>query len=364
MANYTTSPNMNLTVPTVSLDPGPDWAQNLNTSLAAIDSHDHSGGKGVTVTPSGLNINADLPFNANNLISARSVRLFTNVVQPVLATDLGCLYRFGTDLYFNDGDGNQIRMTQSGSVSGSSGTITGLPSGTASAAFSAVSGTFIFQQATSTAANLDVGSIIVRYPGSYPTPSGNYIAIEAPSSLASGYVLTLPAIPAQTNVMTLDTSGNISSTTWNAVANNRTRASGSTVAVGGVAVSASSASFTTSSTSAVAVTNLSVTITTSGRPVQLQIVNDGLGSGTQWGTSNFSGASCSGLYRYVRGSTTISIYNSQGSAIGATVSDFIAPATMLDVVAAGTYTYTVQVNVSPGGSTFSATNAVLVAYEI
>lgn len=366
MANFTTSPNMNLTIPTVSVDPGPDWASNINASLTAIDQHDHSSGKGVQITPSGLNINSDLTLNSNNLISARTVRLFTNAVQPVLATDLGCVYRFGADLYYNDGTGNIIRITQSGSVSGSSGTITGLPSGTASAAFSAASGTFVFQQSTSTAANMDVGSLIIRYPGSYPTPTGNYILIEAPSSLATGYVLTLPAIPAQTNVMTLDTSGNISSTTWNTVANNRTRSIGATVSAGGVAVSASCGSFSTTSSSSVAVTNLSVTITTSGRPVQLMIISDGLGSSARWGVSNFGSSSVSGVYSYVRGTTVIGQYTCQASGSGTVSSDFIAPAQTLDAVAAGTYTYTVRVNIIPvaGSPAFSAENFVLVAYEL
>lgn len=209
MSNYTISPNMNLTVPTVSVDPGPDWATNLNLSLTAIDQHDHSTGKGVQINPAGLNINSDLPLNQNNLTLARSLRLYPNQSLLGLVSDLGCLYRSGADLYYNDGSGTQIRITQSGSVTGAAGTITGLPSGTASAVYNAVSGTFIFQQATSTAANIDGGTLIIRYPGSYPSPSGNYIALEASSALATGYAITLPAaLPAANgSLVTRSTAG-------------------------------------------------------------------------------------------------------------------------------------------------------------
>ena len=79
-----TSPNMNLIVPIPSTgvtgtgDVGPGYAQNIsNDLLTTIDTHDHSSGKGVQVTPAGLNINADLSFNNNNANQLRSTRFFS-----------------------------------------------------------------------------------------------------------------------------------------------------------------------------------------------------------------------------------------------------------------------------------------------
>ena len=216
MPNVTFSPNMTLGIPGVGLDPGPDWANVLNNNfLSIVDQHDHSQGKGVPVTPSGLNINADLTFANNDATNVRSVRLFAqNSPLAGAAPDLGCIYRSGVDLYYNDGNGNQVRLTQSGAVSGSAGTITGLPSGTASAAYAAAQGNFIFEQATATAANIDAGTLIVRYPGSYPTPSGNYISLQAPATLATGYALTLPtALPASSGaLLTASNAGAVSYT--------------------------------------------------------------------------------------------------------------------------------------------------------
>lgn len=200
MANFFSSPNMNLSVPVVGVDPGPDWANNLNASLTILDAHTHSPGSGVQVTPSGLNINADLAFGSNNATLLRTVRFVPQSAALTGASDLGCLYEVGNDLYYNSGAGAAVQITNGSSIVGAGGTITGLPSGTASASYSSVPGTFVFQKATSTAANMDIATLILRYPGSYPTPSGNYIAIQAPTSLASGYSLTLPATtPAANN---------------------------------------------------------------------------------------------------------------------------------------------------------------------
>lgn len=205
----TASPYMGLPVPAVGVTIGPDWASDINVSLGLIDAHDHSPGNGVQVTPSGLDISSDLTFAGNNATNLRSTR-FSAQSSPISnAADVGALYVSGVDLYYNDGSGNQIRITQSGNVAGSSGTITGLPSGTASAAYASGSGTFVFQQATSTAANMDIGTLIIRYPGSYPSPAGNYIAFQAPTTLATGYALTFPAtLPATSGAfLTFSTAG-------------------------------------------------------------------------------------------------------------------------------------------------------------
>lgn len=219
MADTFESPYMGLDIPTVGLAPGPEWATDLNNCLLTIDSHDHSTGKGVQVTPAGLNINSDLSFNfLNSAINMKTAR-FEPQSLPLgsAAPYQGCVYVVGSELYYNDLASNIVQITNNGSVNAGAGSITGLPSGTASASFVALSGTFVWQQATSTGANMDSATLIVRYPGSYPTPSGNYVALAAPSSLSSAYFLYLPGIPAQTNVMTLSSGGVMSSITYDQV---------------------------------------------------------------------------------------------------------------------------------------------------
>lgn len=205
MANTTISPNMGMPVPVVSVDPGPDWATNIDACLSVIDSHNHSPGQGVQITPDGINISSDLTMGSNNLTNARSVR-FTAQGAPISQpADLGCLYESGVDLYYNDGVGNAVRITQSGSVTGATGTITGLPSGTASASFAG--STFTFQSATNTPANMAVGPLIIGAN----IASSKTVTLAPSVSQPANYALTLPtALPALNSVMSSDSSGNLS----------------------------------------------------------------------------------------------------------------------------------------------------------
>jgi hypothetical protein len=368
MSSSYLTPNMLLVIPVPTQAPGPDWASDLNASLTILDSHNHAAGSGVQINPAGLNINADLPFNnSNNATQLRSVRFFPNVSALSTGSDLGCLYEAGVDLYYNDGAGNQIRITQSGSVAGSAGTITGLPSGTASAAYQSVSGTFQFQQATSTAANIDGASLIIRYPGSYPTPSGNCIILEAPSSIASQYSLVLPGLPAQTNVMTLTSAGIMSSITYdsvgtsmtstgaNAIANSRTRSTGTSVGIGGVAISTSCGSFSSSTTSYIDVTNLSVTLTTAGRPIFVGVIPDASGSVSaikSTSTGSFS------QIKILNGSTNLG-----ECSLNANANTYFPNFYTIDTSPAGTYTYKLQAMSGASGSVF-VQFIKIIAYEL
>ncbi len=205
MANTVTSPNMSLPVPVVGTDPGPDWANNVNSCLSIIDGHNHTAGSGVPITPAAININTDLPLNGNNLTSIRTARFSPQSSTPSLPADLGCLYEGGVDLYYIDGAGNNIRLTQSGSPSGATGTITGLPSGTASASFAA--STFTFQSATSTPANMNVGPVTIGNN----VPSSFGVTIAPNIGIGANYNLFLPvALPASgAQALSVDSSGNI-----------------------------------------------------------------------------------------------------------------------------------------------------------
>ncbi len=205
MANYTVSPNMGLAVPTVGVDPGPDWANNLNADLTVLDSHNHAPGSGVQINPNGININQDLPFNNNNATLLRSVRFNPQSTTLALITDIGCLYETGVDLYYNDGNGNQIRITQSGGIAGTPGSIGGLVP-PASVTYVSVDKTFVFQSAASTPANIDVASIILRNL----VANSKGLTLSPPNAMANDYTITLPALPSTTSVLTMDTSGNIS----------------------------------------------------------------------------------------------------------------------------------------------------------
>jgi microcystin-dependent protein len=202
MANTTTSPYMSLPVPVAGIDPGPQFALDVNSCMSIIDQHDHTPGHGVLITPGGMNINSDLTFNDNNLTSARAIRFQSQSVPiPPSGLDIGELYEAGVDLYFNDGAGNQIRITQSGGVVGTPGSITGLTP-PASASYVSANSTFVFQSAANTPANIDCGFIILR-----DNVANSPSCTVYPPTMATNQVLTLPLTntTGQTAIMTMST---------------------------------------------------------------------------------------------------------------------------------------------------------------
>lgn len=199
----TVSPNMNLPIPGVGTENGPDYAFDINASLSLLDAHDHSQGNGVQITPAGLNINTALTLNNNRLTSVAGITL---QAQPSM-TVAGTIYENGNDLYFIDGLGNNVRITQSGGVAGSPGSISNLVS-PASASYVSASRTFVFQSDASIAANIDAASYILRNI----SPNSTFGLTLTPPTLTSDYTLQLPALPASNSFLTINTSGIISGT--------------------------------------------------------------------------------------------------------------------------------------------------------
>jgi hypothetical protein len=102
----TTTPNMGLEV-------NPAWPSDLQADMSIIDSHNHASGNGVAITPSGLNINAPLPFNGNPATSVDYVTLVDAGVGPSVPITA---WSNGVDLFFEDGNGNKIQVTANGAV--------------------------------------------------------------------------------------------------------------------------------------------------------------------------------------------------------------------------------------------------------
>jgi len=111
-----TTSNMSLILPDVGITIGTTWATYLNAALSTVDSHDHSTGKGIKITPAGLNISSDLAFGSNNATGVRSVRLL-NSTFTAAGADLACLYAQGNELYYRDGSGNTVQITSGGAIS-------------------------------------------------------------------------------------------------------------------------------------------------------------------------------------------------------------------------------------------------------
>lgn len=358
------TPNMNLPVPVVGQEAGPQYAIDINNCMTTIDSHGHTAGAGVPITTDALNINADLPINSNRLMNIKSA-VFASQGSPLpgASPDLNAVYVSGVDLYYNDGAGNQVRITQGGSVTGGAGGITGLTP-PASASYVSAQETFFWQSDVNQAANMDFGAAILRNL----TPSSKGITLQPPVALAADYTLTLPAgLQAFSGFLTVDTAGNISNSapfplTNPSIANNtiqRTK-----LAPVGEQVSGDSGSFNTSSTVFITPTNLTITITTSGRPVMLLLQPSVQGSGNE----GYLTAGTSGITIFQRWFRDGSFAVSQADLTITNIGDRILPGgfNVLDTTitgSPGTYTYEFQVFVLPG-QTVGIHSLSIVAYEL
>lgn len=204
------TPWMSLSLPTVSVTAGPQWAQSINDALSTVDRHDHSPGLGKLIRSASLSIDADVSWGGYNLTNLRSVRLANQSVALSGLTDVGCVFESGGDLYYRNASGQNVQVTSGSGLNASSvGAIGGdfVTSGAAVTYLSA-SKSFIFTQATNQAASLDAGNVILREPG---VSSAKGVTLQSPSALAADYNLILPAaVPAATLPLVMAASGQVS----------------------------------------------------------------------------------------------------------------------------------------------------------
>lgn len=372
----TVTTNMGLTVPTIGQTVGPTYAQEINSDLSIVDDHDHTSGKGVQVPSSGLNINTDLTFQGVNATALRTVRFSSQGTALSLGTDLRCIYAVNADLYYNDGSGNQVRITQSGGVAGSPGSITNLTS-PASAAYVAASLKFVWQSDVNTPAHMDAGSVILRNM----VAGGSGLTL-APPTLSGNYTLTLPQIPGVNAFLGVDTSGNITTIASVSLGIARTNMA----AVGQIAATPVPVMNPGAAVQSFFIGSATATITTTGRPVFI-MPTPGVNSSSTF----IIAASPNGFtkfprfdFSYTRGSTTIATYrvgfstqlpfaivvSSGGGTLDNSFSSIpsgyaFIPPPFMDVIGAGTYTYGMKITDSTiGSSAFTIQNVSLVAYEL
>jgi len=367
------SPNMNLPVPGVGTEDGPQYATDVNNCLTLIDQHTHIPGQGVPINPDGININDDLPFNSNNAISLRSVRFFSQNIPLAGLSDIGCLYEVLDDLFFNDGSGNQIRLTQNGAVAGTAGSIANLVA-PASAAYDSGSGTFIFQSDANKPAYIDGASIILR---NFAVNSFG-LTLNPPAAMVVDFDITLPNLPASTQFMTINSSGQIAANIAVSQGITLTMLSprtieSATATIGEVLRTPSSENFSMVGNAVTAVTNLTGSLQTTGRPVQLSLQADGDGTFGDGFINAFRGGgqpaktSQDFNFYFLRDAVIIAQMRSGPAGDGSNINQFIALPSIifLDIPSAGTYTYSVSVAGSSDGNNSVAVNACrLVAYEI
>lgn len=201
MADYVLTPNIGLQEPIIGVTSGTNYATYINNSLTLLDQHDHSPGKGVQITPSGMNINSNLTFQgfaATSLASASfSIQSASATLGQTLYVKLGSESVPLADLWYFDGN-NQIQLTSNGLTNTGLATLPG-------ESYSA--GTFVWKQGTgsTTPADFDIGSLTIR-----PTIAATTVGVTLTSPSTADYTLTFPTtLPSAQSLVTIDASGNI-----------------------------------------------------------------------------------------------------------------------------------------------------------
>lgn len=389
MANTVLSPVMSMPVPVPTVDPGPQYAFDLNSCLSILDQHDHTVGLGNPITPSAMLINADLLMGSNNLTAIRSTRFDAQLSPLALGTDLGCLYVSGVDLWYNDENGNQIQITALGGVSGTPGSIANLVP-PASASYVSGSKTFVFQSNVNQAANLDGASVILRN-----IPGTNGLTLSPPA-LGSNYTITLPTLPGAPSFLTIDNLGNMGDAiplsqglTGSNIANatiTGANIAASTIEVGNMdsnsvgtaqliansvtpdklstfnlVDSGGSGSFVTNSTSGVDVVQ-TPTIITSGRAVLVTITASSGTSPSYLSVADSVNPPIGFIYINRNGTdltkSEITSIIGGATAVPASIS-FVDP-----TAGASTYFYKIRAQVVSGTTNFSLFNVKITAYEL
>jgi hypothetical protein len=136
----------------------------------------------------------------------------------------------------------------------------------------------------------------------------------------------------------------------------------------GQQLSSSSSTFTTQSTSYVDVTNLSVSLTTTGRPVFLALISDADSSNPSFIQIEGNGLSNpAGYIKFLRDATTVGSHKAVIYFNGTLTSiDNYYPGNIIviDVPAAGTYTYKVQALVTNATARLHMEQLKLIAFEL
>jgi microcystin-dependent protein len=111
-----TTPNMNLQLPSVTVTEGPEWASDLNEALQNVDDHDHTSGKGKKVPVAGLDINQDLSMEDYRLTDVGSVKLEDKLATITGASNANSLHVVNGNVYFTNSGGIPVQITDGNAI--------------------------------------------------------------------------------------------------------------------------------------------------------------------------------------------------------------------------------------------------------
>jgi hypothetical protein len=206
--------SLGLTLPSVGVTAGPDWAELLNEiAQALIDAVEDGVSSAI-----GLTITGDVAMAGFALSNVDHVAWENKAASFATAS---ALYQRSNNLWYNDGSGNQIQLTVGGALNAASlGGIVGDYGGAnpAKVTYGDAAAAYVFTQDPNVPAKIDAGDLLLREAGA---TGPNAITVKSPAALATAYSLTLPATlpvgPVQ--VVTMSSSGALATTASPSVTN-------------------------------------------------------------------------------------------------------------------------------------------------
>jgi hypothetical protein len=181
---------MLLELPIVSTTISPDWASDLNTAIEDIDEHDHSSGKGVRITPAGLDINTSLDISNQTFYNFKSVRFQLQGATLTGAGNANSLYSVSGNLYFTNNAGTAVQLTSGGSIASTPGSAS------------------VFEP-TSVNTNLTIGAGDTYVILLVDTTASRAITLPLASAVSNGRIYIIKDVSGQseTNNITLNRAG-------------------------------------------------------------------------------------------------------------------------------------------------------------
>lgn len=190
--------------PGVGVSVGPTWATDLNTTIDAVDNHDHSTNKGIRITPAAINVNSDVEFNQNSATELKNLIFDASVTA---ATTAHSIYQASGNLYWRNGAGTAVQITTGSTVNAGAGSIDGMTGTDAGATFvdGAKSYNFFCDSGNTDFGKMAHADLLLYKFSDDNTADTDYITLAA-STLASGSSGTV-TVPAETGtILTTNTS--------------------------------------------------------------------------------------------------------------------------------------------------------------
>lgn len=188
MPTYTTDPVTGIEIPTTGSDPGPDYADRISAALLALAHLTHTGASnqdGYQIPAAGINFNADISAQNNDLTNLRSTRYSNQGSTLGGAGDVNCLYFKDGNAYINNGSGTPVQLTAGSSLNSSADNNFPTLEISSNHTINAVDVDVAF--------NCDVsgGALAVTLPLASEVPAGRFYFVKDKTGSSDGYNISI-----------------------------------------------------------------------------------------------------------------------------------------------------------------------------